>query len=136
MTLTNHKTVKKTATVASVTLVVPADRIGLELGMGLAYPAGYLSPGACLLPPYREPEQPGLRPQAAASPQRMLAYAAGTANVPQAGPASWAGSSSPLLRPRASAQPKSLRQAGSLTASLAIRHRNSGSTTQSAWRPA
>jgi hypothetical protein len=95
MTLTNHKTVKKTATVTSVMLVVPADRIGLELGMGYAYPADVLSPGAFFMPPQPEPEQLWSRQNPAAMRMRMPTHAAGTVDVPDAVPASWAGSLSP-----------------------------------------
>jgi|GEM_PF-2151651 len=57
MTLTNLKTVKITATVASVKLTAPADRIGLGFGTGQAYPTDPLSPGRFPTSHNPEPEQ-------------------------------------------------------------------------------
>jgi hypothetical protein len=56
MTLTNLTTVLQTVTMASVKLTVPADRIGLGFGTGLAYPADSLSLGHFPVP-NPEPEQ-------------------------------------------------------------------------------
>ena len=58
MTLTNLTTVTtKTATTTSFVLVVPADRIGLGFGAGLAYPADSLSLGHFPTPHNPVPEQ-------------------------------------------------------------------------------
>src|SRR4051794_21855411 len=57
MTLTNPTTVQQTATTASVKLTVPADRIGLGFGAGLAYPADSLSQGRFPTPHHPAPEQ-------------------------------------------------------------------------------
>jgi hypothetical protein len=57
MTLTNLTTVQKTAMTASVKLTVPADRIGLGFGAGLAYPADSLSQGRFPTPHNPVPEQ-------------------------------------------------------------------------------
>lgn len=58
MTLTNLKTeLTKTATVTSVKLAIPADRIGLGFGAGLAYPADSLSQGRVPTPHNPAPEQ-------------------------------------------------------------------------------
>lgn len=58
MSLTNLKTVTKTATVTSLALVTPADRIGLGFGAAaLAYPTDDLSRGNFPSPTNPEPEQ-------------------------------------------------------------------------------
>ena len=89
MTLTNLKTEQtKTATVTSVTLAAPADRIGLGFGMGLAYPADPLSPGCFPAPHNPEPEQVRSR-QGKSAPQMRKQMRTGVPNtVP---PASSAG---------------------------------------------
>jgi hypothetical protein len=57
MYLTNLMTVMQTAMMASVKLTVPADRLGLGFGAGLAYPADNLSQGQFPVPHNPEPEQ-------------------------------------------------------------------------------
>jgi hypothetical protein len=57
MTLTNLKTVKMTAMMVSAKLTVPADRIGLGIGLGQANPMDSLSLGRFPKPHNPEPEQ-------------------------------------------------------------------------------
>lgn len=123
MTLTNHKTVKKTATVTGVTPVVPADRIGLELGMGYAYPADVLSPGAFFMPPQPEPEQLWSRQNLATMRMRTPTHAAVTLDVTDAVPANWAGSLS-----------LSADRNGGANVTLRVRSGRSQATTISRWR--
>ena len=96
MSLTNLKTVKKTVTMTGVTLVVPADRIGLGFGAGqAAYPAGVLSQGQFPVPHNPEPEQLWSRQDQSAAPMRKQTRTDGT-DVPDAvPPASSAGCRNP-----------------------------------------
>jgi len=57
MALTNLMTVLKTVAMASVKLVIPADRIGLGFGPATAYPMDSLSQGRFPTPRNPEPEQ-------------------------------------------------------------------------------
>lgn len=74
MTLTNLKTVMKTAKVTSATLAAPADRIGLGFGAGQNYPAdslSFLSPGGRFpTPPNPVPEQGRSRQETSAMQMR------------------------------------------------------------------
>jgi len=90
MTLTTHKTVLKTALVASVKLTAPADRIGLGFAV-LAYPTptdANLSLGRIPKPHNPEPEQVRSRQEQSAMQMREQMQAGGSDAVP---PASWAG---------------------------------------------
>ncbi|MBN9120029.1 MAG: hypothetical protein J0I06_12845 [Planctomycetes bacterium] len=88
MTLTNLKTeVTKTATVASVKLTTPADRIGLGFGAALAYPADNLSQGQFPLPHNPEPEQLRSRQGRSATQMRKQMRTGEPSAVPPAGPA-------------------------------------------------
>jgi hypothetical protein len=70
MVLTNRKTlVSKTASVASVKLTTPADRIGLGRVVANAYPTDNLSQGQFPLPRNPEPEQ--VRSRQSSSVTRM-----------------------------------------------------------------
>ena len=60
--------VLKTATVTSVKLITPADRIGLGLGVA-AYPTDNLSPGQFPMPHNPEPEQVRSRELSAMQPR-------------------------------------------------------------------
>jgi hypothetical protein len=86
MTLTNLMTVLKTVAMASVKLTVPADRIGLGFGAGLAYPADSLSQGRFPTPHNPEPEQ--VRSRQGRSAVQMRKQMQGDPGVvPPAGPA-------------------------------------------------
>ena len=88
MALKTLKTlVLKTATVAGVKLVTPADRIGLGLGTAsaTAYPTDNLSPGQIPLPPNPEPERARSRQELSAMQMRKQMPAA-TLAVPPGGP--------------------------------------------------
>lgn len=88
MTLTNLMTVMtKTATVASVKLTTPADRIGLGFGAALAYPAdSSLSLGQFPTPHNPEPEQVRSRQGRSAAQMRKQMRAGGPDAVPPTGP--------------------------------------------------
>ena len=89
MTLTNLTTVTtKTATATSFVLVVPADRIGLGFGAGLAYPADSLSLGHFPTPHNPVPEQDRSRQGQSATQMRKQMRAGWPVAVP---PASSAG---------------------------------------------
>ena len=89
MTLTNLTTVTtKTATATSFVLVVPADRIGLGFGAGLAYPADSLSLGHFPTPHNPAPEQGRSRQGQSATQMRKQMRAGWPVAVP---PASSAG---------------------------------------------
>jgi hypothetical protein len=77
--------VLKTATVAGVKLVAPADRIGLGFGVVLAYPTDNLSQGLFPTPHNPEPEQVRSRELSALQPRMRLQ--AGNDAVPPAGSA-------------------------------------------------
>jgi hypothetical protein len=92
MTLTNLKTeLTKTATVTSVKLAAPADRIGLGFGAGLAYPADSLSSsqsvGRFPTPHNPEPEQVRSRQDKSAALMRMHRRTGVPNTVPPAGSA-------------------------------------------------
>ena len=88
MTLTNLTTVTtKTATATSFVLVVPADRIGLGFGAGLAYPADSLSLGHFPTPHNPAPEQGRSRQGQSATQMRKQMRAGWPVAVPPAGPA-------------------------------------------------
>ena len=81
MTLTNLKTVTtKTATVTSVKLFTPADRIGLGFGAGHAYPTDTLSPNPAT-------EQVRSRQGQSAAQMRKQMRADGPVAVPPVGSA-------------------------------------------------
>jgi len=75
----------KTATVMSVKLVTPADRIGLGLGVA-TYPTDNLSPGQFPVPLNPEPEQVRSREALSAMQSRMRMHV-GDDSVPPAGSA-------------------------------------------------
>jgi hypothetical protein len=77
--------VLKTATVAGVKPVTPADRIGLGFGVANAYPTDNLSPGLFPVPHNPAPEQARERQLSAMQP-RMRVHMGDDA-VPPAGPA-------------------------------------------------
>ncbi len=79
------KTMPKTATVISVKLTTPADRIGLGLGVA-TYPTDNLSPGQFPVPHNPEPEQVRSREALSAMQTRMRMHVDGDA-VPPAGSA-------------------------------------------------
>jgi hypothetical protein len=79
------KTMPKTATVASVKLTTPADRIGLGLGVA-TYPTDNLSPGQFPVPHNPAPEQVRSREALSAMQPRMRMHEDGDA-VPPAGSA-------------------------------------------------
>jgi len=85
MTLTNLTTVLKTATVTSVKLVAPADRIGLGFGAGLAYPADSLSQGRFPTPHNPAPEQGRSRQDESAAQMRKQTRAGDSDAVPPVG---------------------------------------------------
>jgi hypothetical protein len=87
MTMTNLKTVQKTATVTSFVLTTPADRIGLGFGAALAYPADNLSRGQFSLPHNPEPEQLRSRQGQSATQMRKQMRTGEPDAVPPAGPA-------------------------------------------------
>ena len=86
--ITTLKTlVLKTATVGSVKLPTPADRIGLGLTVVADYPAEVLSPGQFPLPHNPAPGNgPGSRQEPSAAQMQVQMRAMATA-VPPAGPA-------------------------------------------------
>jgi hypothetical protein len=86
MTMTNLKTVTKTATVASFVLTTPADRIGLGFGAALAYPADSLSRGQFPLPHNPEPEQLRSRQDGSAAQMRKQMRTSVPDAVPPTGP--------------------------------------------------
>jgi hypothetical protein len=85
MALINLKTVTKTATVASVKLTAPADRIGLGFDAGQAYPTDILSPGHNSVP--NPVPEPGSRQDRSAEQMRMQLHTGGSDVVPPAGSA-------------------------------------------------
>ena len=88
MTLTNLKTEQtKTATVVSVKLTTPADRIGLGFGAALAYPTDSLSQGQFPVPHNPEPEQLRSRQGESATQMRKQMRTGEPDAVPPAGPA-------------------------------------------------
>ena len=88
MTLTNLMTVLKTVAMASVKLVIPADRIGLGFGRGQAYPTDSLSPkGRFPTPRNPEPEQLRSRHGQSATQMRKQMRTGGPGAVPPAGSA-------------------------------------------------
>jgi hypothetical protein len=86
MALITHKTVLKTATVASVKLTAPADRIGLGFA-ALAYPADSLSQGRFPTPHNPVPEQVRSRQEQSEVQTRMRLQPGGPGAVPPAGSA-------------------------------------------------
>jgi hypothetical protein len=92
MTLTNLKTVKITATVTSVKLAAPADRIGSGFGAGQNYPVdslSFLSPGGRFPTPTNPaPEQGRSRQGQSATHMRKQTRTDSPGTVP---PASLAG---------------------------------------------
>ncbi len=88
MKVTTLKTlVLKTATVGSVKLPAPADRIGLGFGLVALYPAEVLSPGQFPMPHRPAPNTgPGPRQELSATRMREQTRAMATAEPP-AGPA-------------------------------------------------
>ncbi len=86
MALTNLTTVTtKTATVASVKLTTPADRIGLGFGAALAYPADSLSLGQFPTPHNPAPEQVRSRQGQSAAQMRKHLRTGGTDAGPPTG---------------------------------------------------
>jgi len=87
MTLTNLKTVLKTAKTTGAMPVVPADRIGLGFGRGQAYSTDSLSQGRFPASRNPEPEQLRSRQDRSATQMRKQMCTGGPAAVPPAGPA-------------------------------------------------
>ena len=86
MTLTNLKTVLKTAQATSVKLSVPADRIGLGFGTGHYPTADSLSQeGRFPTPPNPEPEPVRSRQEFSAMQMRKQMRTDGSGAVPPAG---------------------------------------------------
>jgi len=99
MTLTNLKTVMKTAQVTSVTLAAPADRIGLGFGAGQNYPADSLSQeGRFPTPPNPAPEQGRSRQELSATQMRKQMRTDGSGAVPPASSAGCLPPGSPAAR--------------------------------------
>jgi hypothetical protein len=87
-TVTLKTLVLKTATVGSVKLPTPADRIGLGVRLVVAtYPADVLSSGQFPLPPNPEPENGSGSRQEPSAPQLHEQMRAMAPAVPPAGPA-------------------------------------------------
>ena len=87
MALKTFKTVMKTATVASVKLTAPADRIGLGFAANGAYPADSLSQGRFPAPHDPVPETVRSRQEQSAMQMREQMHPGGPDAVPPAGSA-------------------------------------------------
>lgn len=121
MTLTNLKTVTtQTATVTSVTLAAPADRIGLGFGAGFAYPADSLSLGHFPTPHNPAPEPVRSRQDESTPPMRKQMRAGESDAVP---PTSSVGCQPPGPRAARVAWPLTAGESWSVSATDASRNR-------------